>query len=75
MTDTSQFKNEEKERGEGRRKEGKEKGGREGGIKENDYSMIKTKSIFLRLPQNTSIIWNISSLLKFAIRKGRKISH
>ena len=74
MTDISQFKNEEKER-EGRRKEGKEKGGREGEKKENDYSMINTKSIFLRLPQNTSIIWNISSLLKFAIRKGRKISH
>ena len=74
MTDTSQFKNEEKEREEGRRKE-KEKGGREGKKKENDYSMINTKSIFLSLPQNTSMIWTISSLLKFAIRKGRKNSH
>ena len=74
MTDTSQFKNEEKEREEGRRKE-KEKGGREGTKKENDYSMINTKSIFLSLPQNTSMIWTISSLLKFAIRKGRKNSH
>ena len=45
MTDTSQFKNEEKER-EGRRKEGKEKGEREGKKKENDYSIINTKVLF-----------------------------
>ena len=64
-----------KRRREKKRRKRKRRKRRKKKKKENDYSMINTKSIFLSLPQNTSMIWNISSLLKFAIRKGRKNSH